>query len=167
MTSQFAFNFIKPSKMNIKNYVAKIKAGLEDEATVDRSEFAKTTKTWKDERPTMRSKVKIAMDGTAITGPAGSKKGIDKWVLLSNGTSIRWAVMAPSWKSKTTPNKLGSRTGKGRVIIAGKRAMQKRNIKPRPGIKARNWPSTLAAKRQRPFKINMKKIMKLAAGGTF
>ena len=169
MTLQFSFNFIKPSKMNIKNYKDLIVAiGLKNEAKIDRQELDKTTSTWKSDRPTMKSQIVINKRGATITtGPTGNKKGVERWKFLSDGTKIRWAVMSPNWKSKTTPNRMNSKTGKGRVIIMGKRAMQKRNIKPRPGIKARRWPMVLGKKRRRPFTANMKKIMRLAAKGTF
>lgn len=88
---------------------------------------------------------------TVITGPTGPDNLVKIWQYLNEGTSRRWALMSADWRSKTTPGEFRTRSGSGRVLVAGRRAMQARGIGPRPGIKARGWIELLQRRRKGPF----------------
>ena len=74
---------------------------------------------------------------------------------LNFGTRERWAVMSPDWSSKTAPNFIGAGPGNGRVVVRGKRAMMAKGIRPRAGIKARNWDKAIAKARKPIFRATM------------
>jgi hypothetical protein len=81
---------------------------------------------------------------------------------LNDGTDVRWAVMNNPFQPKTHPGEItpssGVRTYNKRgyyTAIRGRRAMQKRNIQPRPGIKARNFTDTIVEFLQQDFRDNL------------
>jgi hypothetical protein len=74
---------------------------------------------------------------------------------LSLGTSKRWAIMSRNWRSKTRPNSLKISAGRGRVVIAGKRAMLKRRLKARKGIQARNFHLLIANQEEESFFLEL------------
>lgn len=152
---------IKPESMNVKAIIDEIIIELKKEGNIDKSVLKETVSTWK-EKPIMKSQVEPNFTSDAmrvLTGPTGSEKAINKWVWLDGGTRIRWALMSSNWKSKTRVKNFRSRTGAGNVVIAGRRAMQRRGIAPRPGIKAREWASTLTKQRTKPFQNSIGKAV--------
>lgn len=153
-----AFKAIKPQRLKIDAIRLELLNELRDEGRDQRKELNKTISSWNGEKPKMESDISLTgKDATVISGPTGS--GSDKWEWLNRGTKIRWALMSNNWRSKTKSGTFMSGRGSGRVVIAGKRAMQARNIKPRPGIKARGWTEKLTNQRKKPFQRRIIKAM--------
>jgi len=168
MTTVVAMKAIKPKKLQIDAIRMEILNELRKEGTVHKQTLRKTVETWKGEKPTFESIICLSgTDATVITGPVGSTEGAKKWMWLDQGTKIRWALMSRDWRSKTTPHKYQSGRGSGRVLIAGRRAMQARGIRPRPGIQARGWSEDLTKQRKGPFTHNMIKAMQRGAAKAF
>lgn len=140
---------IKAKKMNIDQIRSAIKADIKEfRRAVIFDDFRGTVKTWKNEKPNFKSQIKENKDFiiTAYLVEDGSK-GSKKWIFLNGGTSVRWAVMSPDWKSKTTPGTLKSGRGRGRVLAVGKKRLRR----PRPGIEARNWTKIIFDTRSPEF----------------
>jgi hypothetical protein len=74
--------------------------------------------------------------------------------------------MSSPFSPKTRRAWMGSSKGRGGAVIAGKRAMLKRGIRPRPGIKARNWIAEINRQRSRKFKGVMQRVFALLAKNT-
>lgn len=89
--------------------------------------FRGTTRTWR-EQPEFT--VETEASGDEITVLAGTDNPI--YGYLDRGTSVRYALMSPDWRSKTTPGSLQAGSGAGRVIVINRN-------RPRPGIKARRF----------------------------
>jgi hypothetical protein len=170
MSTIFLVKGIKPAKLNIDAYRLEILNQLRAEGRVQKKELDKTTRTWKGEKPKFETLVGLERppgSASVLTGPSGSDKAVNKWVWLNGGTRIRWALMSKDWQSKTRPRWFGSGRGSGRVLIAGKRAMTRRGIAPRPGIEARGWSEDLQKRRKRPFTRGMVKAMQRASRKAF
>lgn len=143
---------IKPAKMRIEAIRQEMLRALKEQGKETEREFDKTVATWNGDKPKFESLVNLTGDSAELlTGPTGSKKALDKFKFLDEGTRIRWAVMSKDWQSKTRRRFVGSGSGRGRVIIMGRRAMQRRRIAPRPGIEAREWTPTIQARRKPKF----------------
>jgi hypothetical protein len=162
------FAEVKPiyaRKMNIRAYEREILNALKEEGQDDQALFNKVTATWQGDKPTFGSKIGYrGTDAYVRTEPGGSRMGVKKITWLDKGTSTRWAVMGGGWKSKTRPGVLTSYRGRGKPIIIGRRAMQRRKIRPRPGIKARGYSETIQKRRAPKFRTRMKQASKRAAG---
>jgi len=171
MGTVVVFKGIKPQRLNVDQYRKKILNAMRKDGTQQRKVLRKTTRTWRGDKPKFETAIGLSRQrgggATVTTGPGGSKKGAQKWGWLDEGTKIRWALMSGDWRSKTTVGHFGSRKGKGRVVLVGKRAFRRRGIRPRPGIKARNWSQILTKQRKRPFQRAMIATMKAAAKGSF
>lgn len=167
----FVVKGIKPQKLNIDAIRQEILNELRKEGTDHKRELRKTVATWKGEKPKFESLIGLGRgaggSASVLTGPTGSEKAVWKWRWLDEGTRIRWALMSRDWKSKTRRRVFGSGRGRGRVVIAGRRAMQRRNIPPRPGIKAREWSVTLMKRRRRPFTRRMIGAMQRAGNKAY
>jgi hypothetical protein len=142
---------IKAKKMKIPQVRKELVKAAEKQAKITENKYKETVASWKGAKPKFQSIIEVESDITVLTGPVGSTEAVEKFVFLDEGTKIRWAVMSKNWKSKTKPRQLKSGGGRGKVVIAGRRAMRKRNIKPRRGIEARKWTETLGKQRTRPF----------------
>jgi hypothetical protein len=165
--SVFQIKSIKPQKLRVDAIRLELLNELRKQGTATRRELEKTVRTWQD-APRFETIISLAGgDAAALTGPVGSEMQVQKFVWLDKGTRIRWAVMSRDWQSKTRPGRLNSGPGSGRVVIAGRRAMQARNIRPRPGIEARNWTEIVASRRKRPYQRAMVKAMQRAAQKAF
>jgi hypothetical protein len=148
----FRIKAIKPELLKVKNIRLELLNELRREGKDLKKEFDKTIAGWEGDRPTFKAQVSLAgSEAVVIVWPTGNTRGVEKWVYLDLGTSIRWALMSRNWRSKTKPGKLQSGGGSGRVVIAGRRAMQRRNIPPRPGIKARGWTVKIGRQYKRRF----------------
>lgn len=156
---------IKPKRLRTEPFKREIKKALQAEAKQLKREFGKTVRTWR-RKPKFEQ---LASTRPEETGEASVLVGTDDPIYryLDEGTRIRWAVMSKDWKSKTRPRVIGSSAGQGRVVIAGKRAMLRRGIRPRPGIKAREFAKTIQRMREKPFKRRMERAMKVAAEQAF
>lgn len=85
--------------------------------------FEKTVATWTN-KPLFtveetRSSVKVGTD-SPIYG------------YIDKGTRVRRALMSPDWISKTKPNVISSRSGRGKMLFVSRKLN-------RPGIQARNF----------------------------
>jgi hypothetical protein len=153
-----------PPKFDLKSITKDLRVAMEKEGKEHRRLLKKTTKSWKGEKPDFETTVSISPPVLkSDTVPTGPEHGVSKWWWLERGTSIRWAVMSRGWRSKTRRAILSSGKGRGRVVIAGKRAMRKRGIAPRPGIKARNWRAEVVRLRFRKYKGELKRVFDLNA----
>jgi hypothetical protein len=154
-------------KFNLKGITSRLRAALDEEAFEHRRLLRQTTKAWEGTRPQFRSQTTVGPTQIAITtAPFGNGPGAKKWRWLETGTKIRWAVMSRGWRSKTRRAWLNSRRGRGQVVIAGKRAMMARNIRPRPGIAPRNWIAEVNKDRSRKFKGLLQRAFDLIARNT-
>ena len=164
MSVSVLFKGIKAKRLQSDAIVAELKKGLQKEGKEQRAILSQTTATWSGEKPEFESLTSVDADGvTIITGPTGSEKAVNKFVWLDKGTRIRWALMSSDWNSKTKSGSFRSGRGRGRVVIAGRRAMRRRNIQARPGIQARGWTEKLQKQRKRPFQSAMVKAMQTGA----
>lgn len=167
----FVVKGIKPQKLQVAAIRQEILNALRAEGRDQRKVLEPTVATWKGEKPDFESLIGLerGANGSAsvLTGPTGSEKAVNKWVWLDLGTRIRWALMSRDWKSKTRPGSFRSGGGRGRVVIVGRRAMARRNIRPRPGIKARGWSEEATKRRRRPFTRRMVKAMQVGASKAF
>lgn len=163
----FRFEATPPLIYSIKGISVRLRAALEAEGKIHRDLLRKTTADWTGTKPQFRSKVTVSKVALTIsTGPFGQGEGAKKWRWLEFGTRIRWALMSSDWKSKTRRAWLGSGRGAGRVLIAGKRAMMRRHIKPRPGIQARNFLAEVNKARSRKFKGQLQRQFGIIATNT-
>lgn len=163
----FQLKSIKPQRLKVDAIRLELLNELRKEGTATRRELSKAVQTW-DDAPSFETLISLSGgDAAALTGPVGTDAQVNKFVWLDKGTRIRWAVMSKDWRSKTRPGRLNSGPGSGRVVIAGRRAMQARNIAPRPGIQARNWTELVAKRRRRPYQRAMVKSMQRVARKAF
>lgn len=137
---------------------------LRKEGTQQRNLLKRTVIKWKGARPVFTTEIHLSRTGGGIaevtTRPTGTKKAVNKWVWLNEGTKIRWAMMSPNWKSKTTPGTLITNKGRGKVLFVGKRAFKRLGLPPRPGIKPREWTIVIQNRRQKPFLVGIRRIIK-------
>lgn len=149
----FVVKGIKPNKLKVKEVRLEILNALRAEGRDVVKELRKTTATWSGEKPDFEAIIGLSgEDASVFAGPTGSEMGAKKWRWLDAGTRIRWALMSRDWRSKTRPGFVGSGPGAGRVLLAGRRAMTRRNIAPRPGIQARGWSELIQKRRKRKFR---------------
>lgn len=164
----FVFKGIKPAKLQIEAIVSELVKEAEKEGEDQQKLLEKTVATWQGDKPKFESLTDVDSQGvTVITGPTGNTKAVQKWGWLNSGTKVRWAVMSGDWRSKTKPGSFQSGRGRGRVVIAGKRAMRRRGIAPRKGIEARDWTGKLEKQRKVPYRKRMLKASKRAARKAF
>jgi hypothetical protein len=71
------------------------------------------------------------------------------YFFLAHGTSVRYATMTSDFISKTLPNWMASRAGRGGLAFIDRN-------QPRPGIEARNWDK-VEAKKQQPLLLKRAK----------
>lgn len=167
MPPTIRFKAIGDPRFDLKGVTKRLRAALEEEAFEHRKLLRMTIATWDGVKPKFGSTTIVGPTQLAITtGPIGDGEGARKWRFLEGGTRIRWAVMGPGWRSKTRAGRLASRRGRGRVIIFGKRAMMRRNIRPRPGIEARNWLAEVNKLRSRKFKGLLQRVFAIIARNT-
>ena len=157
---------LRAPKFDLEGIKTRLRTALREEGSEMKVLMQKTTETWKH-KPTFSKDVLYTQDqiGVNVTPDLTTLKG-RVWMYLDGGTKIRWAVMSPDWKSKTRTGWLGSRKGRGRVLFAGRRYMQKHNVRPRPGIKARKWSEEVRKLRVPKFKARMKREFDIIARDT-
>jgi len=95
--------------------------------------FEKATGTWINQ-PTFE----------AQQTPRGWKVDVDPvfpfgWV--DRGTRVRYATLSRDWRSKSKPNVIAAYAGRGRVLFISRK-------RPRPGIVARNFTTTITMRLQ-------------------
>lgn len=153
-----AFKGVKPAKMKQDVYRLEFLTGINDMKKDIKADYAKTTETWKGEKPKFDAAASLQAPGPTLVVDAsgGSEKGVKKWNWLDKGTKVRYATMSPDWRSKTRVRWIGSSTGRGKMLFVNKR-------KPRPGIKARRWTEELTKRWVPRFKRRMEQAMRDAA----
>jgi hypothetical protein len=143
---------ILPKKFPIgapKGIKTRLERALRKEAKEDKRWLKKTTRTWKGKKPRFKADIEITSNSMVMDiVPFGNEKAVNKWKWLNEGTKIRWAVMVGNFTS---------RRGRGGPVIIGKKAMRKRNIAARPGIKARKWTQLVRKIREPIFLRQMRK----------
>jgi hypothetical protein len=148
----------------LKGIKTKIMAELMAEGKEISKAMQQPTETWKGSKP--RFKI-IRISSSQQIGvhvyPDRTSLGGQKYVWLDEGTRIRWAVMSGDWRSKTRVGSWRSGSGGGRVIIVGRKAMNRRKIKARPGIKARGWTKMARKQREQPFRRRMRRVFEVYA----
>lgn len=123
-----------------------------DEGRILERALTATVSTWRD-APTFKAKQRVApSQGPSVSvtvAAGGSAEAVDHFKFVNAGTAIRWAVMHPDFKPKTSPNSL--RAGPGSPpfdpIVRGRRNM----FRARPGIVARNFTVKIKQDRQPKF----------------
>lgn len=118
---------IKPGNLNIPVFRAEANVAMERTLLAIQTGYDRTEATW-----THKALFEKVITNTAIEviGRYTTEEKIVKF--LDEGTSVRYAVLSPDWRSKTTPRFIGSGAGSGRVMFVSKK-------RPQPGIKARHW----------------------------
>ena len=165
---EIIFNPIFPKGFSIDQYLVEINKAIREEMKIQKRMYEKTTRTWDQ-------KTRFVMEGPknlkfAIIGrvrPDKRFKSSEVFRFLDAGTKRRWAIMSSDFNPKTRTRVIGSRRGRGGAVIMGKRAMQKRGIAPRPGIKARHFTDEIAKRRNKFFGKKVQKAIDKASKRTF
>jgi len=148
---QIVTKAILARRFNTDLALALLADGVQTEGETEQKEYRKTTSTWgnKPKHELEFSQTKREIKAINITN--------DKvYFFLHEGTKVRYAVLSRDWISKTTPRRLSSGPGRGRVLFISKKH-------PRPGIEAREWTDVIIQKRKKPFRKNMQNVMKTIA----
>jgi hypothetical protein len=145
MAEVFQVKAIKAKPMRLKEVRLELLNALRAEGKENEKLLEQTWATWKGDKPKAETLIGLTTkDASVLTGPNGSEDALNKFKWLDEGTCVRYATMSQDWKSKTTPGKLKSGRGRGRMLFVNKR-------RPRPGIKARGWTELIQKRRRRPF----------------
>jgi len=154
------------NKFRIKGIKTLIMKELKDEAHLQKLILAEPTKTWRGAKPRFVSIVIATQDQIgAHTYADQNSEGGKKFMWLDEGTKTRWALMSGNWSSKTRVGSFRAGAGAGRPVIVGRKAMLKRKMKARPGIKARRWTEMARKNRLTPFRNRMVAMFKVYAAG--
>lgn len=153
---------LRPRPMRVAGYRDTILSALWSEGAEMRALLTQATRTW---QPPVRFRTDRRVSGDRAEVQVTTKD--IRFISVDQGTKTRWAVMSPDFKAKSQIRSLTASAGAGSTVIRGRRAMQQRNIAPRPGIKARNFSVEVRKIRRPKFHANMRKAIKRAAKGTF
>jgi len=142
---------ITPKKLDIPGIMALLADFVQTEGEIEQKEYEKTTRTWrnKPEHELEFSQTKQEIKSLNLTDN-------EVYFYLHEGTKVRYAILSRDWKSKTTPRRLSSGQGRGRVVLISKKY-------PQPGIQAREWTDVIIRKRKRPYKKAGDKLMNTIA----
>lgn len=126
---------------SLSAYFKKLAKELPDQVTEElqavgedmQKDFEKTTATWNNPptfgvEQTPNRYVRVTTDSAIYR-------------YLDLGTRVRYATMSPDFVSKTKPDWISSRAGRGRVLFINRNH-------PRPGILARNFTVIIVKRRQ-------------------
>lgn len=149
---------IKPKNMNVSAFRQSVERGLDSGAKVIKSSFEETTATFR-RKPPVRIRARLAYRLIWVDD--------EIYGYISKGTPIRWAIMSKDWRSKTKPGRLRPGPGRGRVVVAGRRRMQKLGIPARPGIKGRKFDKQIIKRDKSKVQKGVDKEIKSAAGRVF
>lgn len=125
--------------------------GVQTEGETQQKLYRKTTATWKSKPD---HELEFSRDKKEIIATNITDNRI--YYFLHEGTKVRYAILSRDWKSKTTPRRLSSGSGRGRVVFISRKL-------PQPGIEAREWTDVIIRNRKRPFQRDMQKVMELIA----
>lgn len=142
---------ITPKKFNDAAFRQKQVAAAKKLLPKIEKDFAATVRTW-DDKPEFQSVVDVgtieyAKPSTKVTTGIVIEVYTEDPVyhFVDAGTKVRYATMSKDFQSKTVPNKLTTRAGRGRMLFVSKK-------RPRPGIKARNFSKQIKKKHAQEFK---------------
>ena len=86
---------LKPKKLKIDKVRLNILNALRAEGKAVKKELDKTTTTWKGAKPTFEIAIGLTgADAIVLIGPAGNKKGAQKWGWLDDGTKKNYPIVA-------------------------------------------------------------------------
>ena len=134
-----------PKRINLEAALFELEKGVK--SFVDRKlrrDFNLTIRTWRRKPKFITT---MRRGSGKITGRIETSNKIYKFV--SGGTRVRYATMTSDFSSKTQSNFLGSRGGRGGVMIVSR-------ARPRPGIKARKFDVLIYRKNKRKFSSHMR-----------
>ena len=129
------------------------------------ADMKKPTKTWSTPVE-FKTEVKVgnAAGGKLAKKVTGNAAGVSievstedkRYGFLDTGTKVRFATMTKGFQSKTVPNSLNARRGRGGVAFVNRKH-------PRPGIRARNFTKIVHKTWQKPFRAEMADALKEGA----
>ena len=131
--------------------MARLEEGMKETLKEIDQDFQKTVRTWK-RKPNFETLLESSMD--LLIGEVSTTSDIYRYV--SGGTRVRYATMTPDFLAKTVPHWVGSRPGRGGLLIVNKK-------RPRPGITARKFAENIAKKQFPYFVRRMDSIMQQVA----
>lgn len=144
---------ILPKGVLQPGYIARaVRNKLVDEGRIVQRALKGTVATWRNP-PEFEMTQRVApTESRAISvtvSPAGDPEAVKHFRHVNDGTAIRWALMHPDFRPKTTPGKLKAGSGSPPFdpIARGKSEM----FRPRPGIVARNFTVIIHDSRQPKF----------------
>lgn len=136
------------------------KAVLQEELKIARSLFNIVTATFSQEnKPVWKQRVRASLRAeitgelTTVTPPLA---------YLMHGTKRRFAVLSRDYRRKTTPRKIASSGGRGRVLARG--SAVSRAYARRKRIPAGNWDKVIAKQRSKPWAKAMQRRLALDTG---
>ena len=156
---------INPSKLKVDAFRLEFLTALHKMEREIKKDYAKTTATWKAEKPKFDSAISLQGGPTLIVDAGGEGLGVKKWNWTDQGTKrhIIKARKKPrlffmkGGTPKTTPGFIGSNAGsKGTSPRSPKQVMH-------PGTKPRKWTDAITKKWNPKFKRQMEDAMKIAA----
>lgn len=133
-----SFKAIKPAKLKVDAFRLESLNAMRKDGRKQIKDYQATTKTWSGDKPSWQMQISLSGVGPNMT-VFGTGPGVDKWNYLDRGTKVRYATMSADFQAKTTPRVLGSRAGKGKLLVVRKSV-------PRPGIEAREWTPEMVKK---------------------
>ena len=104
---------------------------------ITKSEFEKTTKTWK-RKPKFTETITETKNKSLATVETDNKI----YFFINFGTDFIYVRFTPDFQTKTVPGWLGSRPGHPKAIFDGR---------PHPGIVPREWDTVIVAKHGKRF----------------
>lgn len=147
---------LRPRPFRSKVFTDTVEKELRRQGEITKRMFERATSTWNPPpKFTLREETRGQEGWVAVRTEDKRFHWVDK------GTKIRWAVMARCYKPKSTYRTIGSRTGGGRVVVRGRKAMKARGIAPRPGIKAREISAEIMSRRRKQFYKDMREAIAL------
>lgn len=154
----FSWKPKRPPRLDGKEIRLELLHELEEIGEDMLEDFEQTIATWDGETPDFEVKAELTRaDGATMQIVlVGDAKGINKWLWLNFGTSVRYAQLSEDWESKTVPGRLRTGQGAGRVV-----RIDVNN--PQPGIEARGWSGIIAEDWRPKFRARMQEALRRGA----
>lgn len=138
------FKAILAKKRNRAIAEAEFFSAMRDFIKVTDKDFESTVQTWNTMPPFV---TEVVLEKKRVVGRNYTTDKIYKFI--SGGTKERYAVMTKNFLSKTLPSMLKARHGRGGLAYM---LSKKKGDKPKPGIKAREFPKKIIKLREKEFK---------------
>lgn len=130
--------------LSADKYLKAVEGALNAAAKAVKVDFDVTTQTWRN-RPEFKIESQPGERQVATTSPV--------YRFLDKGTKVRYALMSSDFRPKTRTGYIGSNKGAGGVVLVSKKH-------PRPGIKARRFAKTIAAKWRKQFPAQVRRALR-------